>query len=909
MPTKVIFVDSDGFELAAYDADDGLSKQMALRFTARGGKLCESVEEASYVIINQDKGDWRGAFRTYVSDDRIALATGWIDACIDAGRALLEDDQFGGFRLRPHDTPPASEHRTPLPTPRTTPTSSAPPNMPPNSHSPQYQPTPGHSASPSGQQPTPVFPQAGPPGGYYQGQTPMTAGFPHQFSQHTLLQGLMNHIQQSGNAAGQPAFVSYSQPQPSYQQQPNPGQSQNPYPMPQASLHPHFLAQYSEQLLQNINMQQVHAAQIQQELQTFDLNNPFVVDTLVAVAQHQNNVAALQLLQTIRAFHPQMPATPMLASSPPMHSAHMSYSPVEDDAPAPSTRKRKSEQMAADGGDASEPRKVAKRPSIAGASKDKGKQKAVPSTRPNGPSSRKVSSSTDLRGEASGSGSKPAVKQEKDRIFKKKNGEPLSVYVLEGLWGSKSRVILAAVKAHGGTLIGAGRLEEADFCVMDRSNSKDAKKLLDMASKADVTMVNAEFVPKCVEKGRLLRYTDFPSPLNVVSGSESKRVGRPSHSFFTEEKPRKGQKDDFLDDDEDSEDSEDTSDDEPVPRKRPRTRTSEKRPDNITATTSSRSKGRTASGGGASSSTPVRSSKGITTVKSAKEQSAVKQPKLIPKPKSPAQVVPKPPPAKVAQKFAVEKAASKPDVASAAERDSPNPPPPEKFDGKRYKFTDEEMEWAWNKLARMAQQDEFLSLAKACEGLAKKTPHHSASSWRGKLERDLDRFEEIRAEANPSRTGAHPPVSSAGSAMPPKLRVNSSGSSTQVEAASESATSASAVATAQAVQLDESNQSSQSNSASASSQAAPTGELPAIRSDEGDDLEMAISFLIHYEPSKQVEIPGDETIWPVLARTLAPCKSQPSWQEFWEKYESNVLQGVQERVASGNTAAGPPNIV
>lgn len=30
---KLIFVDDDEFGLAAYDADDGLSKQMALRFT------------------------------------------------------------------------------------------------------------------------------------------------------------------------------------------------------------------------------------------------------------------------------------------------------------------------------------------------------------------------------------------------------------------------------------------------------------------------------------------------------------------------------------------------------------------------------------------------------------------------------------------------------------------------------------------------------------------------------------------------------------------------------------------------------------------------------------------------------------------------------------------------------------
>ncbi|KZV77746.1 hypothetical protein PENSPDRAFT_645354 [Peniophora sp. CONT] len=108
---KVIFIDEAEFGLAAYDADDGLTKQVALRFTARGGTLCDDVEDADYVIINTSKSDWRSVFRRYVSGNRIALSSDWIDACVSTGRALLEGDQYGGYRLQLHDAMPGPEHR------------------------------------------------------------------------------------------------------------------------------------------------------------------------------------------------------------------------------------------------------------------------------------------------------------------------------------------------------------------------------------------------------------------------------------------------------------------------------------------------------------------------------------------------------------------------------------------------------------------------------------------------------------------------------------------------------------------------------------------------------------------------------------------------------------------------------
>ena len=117
----------------------------------------------------------------------------------------------------------------------------------------------------------------------------------------------------------------------------------------------------------------------------------------------------------------------------------------------------------------------------------------------------------------------------------------------------------------------------------------------------------------------------------------------------------------------------------------------------------------------ASSSSPARRTKS-TTVKSAKESATAKEPKLIQKPKPTAQAAPKPVVRPVSN------------TATTDERGSPNPPPPERFDGKRYKFTDGEMAWAWDKLTRMAQKDQFFTLAKACEALAQKV-NYDDISW------------------------------------------------------------------------------------------------------------------------------------------------------------------------------------
>ncbi|KZV77747.1 hypothetical protein PENSPDRAFT_13279 [Peniophora sp. CONT] len=334
--------------------------------------------------------------------------------------------------------------------------------------SPQNQPTPGSSASPTGQQYTQAgtFPQAGPSSGHYQGQSPVAASFPQQNGYTggpnplapqiaSLFQGFMNQPQQHGNPSGQMSYPSYPQSQPLSPQQPQaPGQYQNPNAMPQPTLPPQFMQQLNAHLLQQQQLQQAQAAQVQQELQAFDLNNPHVVDTLITVAQHSNNLAALYALQAIRACQPAMQAVPPASTPPPsMQHSHTAYSPVEDDvpmSPVQPTRKRKSEQMAMDDDDDAPvaPRKTAKKPSITPLAKDKGKQKAVPTARPSGPTSRKMPSSSDLRGEALGSsGSQPAVKQEKVKIFTKKNGTPMAIYVLDQLYNKQKRAAnVSAVK-------------------------------------------------------------------------------------------------------------------------------------------------------------------------------------------------------------------------------------------------------------------------------------------------------------------------------------------------------------------------------------------------------------------------------------------------------------------------------
>lgn len=109
----------------------------------------------------------------------------------------------------------------------------------------------------------------------------------------------------------------------------------------------------------------------------------------------------------------------------------------------------------------------------------------------------------------------------------------------------------------------------------------------------------------------------------------------------------------------------------------------------------------------------------------------------------------------------------------------------------------------------------------------------------------MNKFDEILADANPSKTGARQPVASAGSTMPPKVRMNSSGSGKATDA----------------MQVDEQADAKPANEAH-------NNEHSVIQPGEEDDYERAVTFLCTYDPPEPVEHPGDEFIWPVLGRTL-----------------------------------------
>ena len=69
--------------------------------------------------------------------------------------------------------------------------------------------------------------------------------------------------------------------------------------------------------------------------------------------------------------------------------------------------------------------------------------------------------------------------------------------------------------------------------------------------------------------------------------------------------------------------------------------------------------------------------------------------------------------------------------------------------------------------------------------------------------------------------------------------------------------------------VDDPIQPSQPSSATANEE--QSAEYPAIQPGEEDDFEQAVSFLTTYESPEPVEYPGDESIWPVLNRTLKVC--------------------------------------
>ncbi|KAI9462383.1 hypothetical protein BJY52DRAFT_1354618 [Lactarius psammicola] len=98
-----IFVDASGFSISVYlDVNPeifGRPRLIRLLRTS-GADICHSPADASIIIINSETESGLKFVHDWSADThKTVLNYGWIQACLRSGRALLEIDDWGGFRV------------------------------------------------------------------------------------------------------------------------------------------------------------------------------------------------------------------------------------------------------------------------------------------------------------------------------------------------------------------------------------------------------------------------------------------------------------------------------------------------------------------------------------------------------------------------------------------------------------------------------------------------------------------------------------------------------------------------------------------------------------------------------------------------------------------------------------------
>jgi len=65
-------------------------------FQIHGAVICNDPTNAQVIIVNQDSSQGRHFIRDWgIDESKVVLHELWVKKCIEAGRALLHDDQWG----------------------------------------------------------------------------------------------------------------------------------------------------------------------------------------------------------------------------------------------------------------------------------------------------------------------------------------------------------------------------------------------------------------------------------------------------------------------------------------------------------------------------------------------------------------------------------------------------------------------------------------------------------------------------------------------------------------------------------------------------------------------------------------------------------------------------------------------
>ncbi|KAH6917507.1 hypothetical protein BKA70DRAFT_336665 [Coprinopsis sp. MPI-PUGE-AT-0042] len=128
-----IFHKPDGSQLAIFAQADGNANRMKLarRLRTGGAATCTNPKLADIILVNPSHTEEETGILSAQAiidawaDSKVILDYQWVKQCLDEGRLLLEQDNWGGFLVQPNGDAPSDEDdaERALPTPRPSPDS------------------------------------------------------------------------------------------------------------------------------------------------------------------------------------------------------------------------------------------------------------------------------------------------------------------------------------------------------------------------------------------------------------------------------------------------------------------------------------------------------------------------------------------------------------------------------------------------------------------------------------------------------------------------------------------------------------------------------------------------------------------------------------------------------------------
>ncbi|KIM48258.1 hypothetical protein M413DRAFT_62764 [Hebeloma cylindrosporum] len=469
-----IFRKPDGTSMPVFAEAGGIQGRPKLmrRLRNNGASICTDPKSAEIILVDPESTQGRDFIRNWGSDEnKVVLDYVWVKRCIEAEKAFLKDDQWGGCLTHDDGLPIEMDSesdiaKSPLPTPRDTPVEQI-----------KARCVLGSSTEFPGSSNTEQAKREGP-------------GFPMSTSPNSGPKGSANGSYSSSATPTQMDAFPHSQ-----------------YPIPMAGMLNPMLPQLSpmasmmtpqqiQMLLTNmlVNPQSYAFNQPQQNNPQMEAFSIALLDTI------KNHTAAGPNLQSQSQAQAQAASYNYTPPAPPLFDHALPYPPVPSSSSGSQTMHNDWNSLSP----ALAPSREISVSEISDTSRrnslvnKKGKQRA------SSPSSkRRKTSSTTFEASSSKAAMGPPSR---GNIFTSQSGEGLVFFVQVDLHNRLSTV--NAIKHNGGRI--TADQGTADYMVLYAGNQrqKTYEDLLGAARVAGITAVTSKFVKECVEQKRLLD----PSP-------------------------------------------------------------------------------------------------------------------------------------------------------------------------------------------------------------------------------------------------------------------------------------------------------------------------------------------------------------------------------------------------------------